>query len=833
MILSDALKDSESKVFNRKGGIPPPLKINARHDVVLNDVNSKEFVAEKSLDDADKNGQNDNALISNNEEFSETTHIPQSNESYSPSQKVDIESDNNQTSDITQTPANDSGILSPGSNFTSSQKKLEPEYNESNSFRHNSYDITSDVGSPPDAKIAEKREKSHYTDYDNGDISSDDDNSNNNNNNSSNVDDDDDDDNDDANVTNSCKSEAENYDSHRNMTCETSSDTATVCSTSSAYINDEENDGYEYDVTNSVMSPRDGFVPWDFCRSISLDRFDCHNNSGNDNPSPDQTFCGHKQKFRRTSGEDTQPTIASLKKNFTTFEKIENTPIIYQEIPNTFSTPRHSRVNLLDSDSPEWHSKAVDRVSSRYKENSSSKDSNRRPEKRGGDKPQDSDYISVAKRLNFENCSSPPVSDITSAVTAQTAENTNKTPSYSVSEASLTNSQQPNKNEISETCQNRQTLPPSSDEKTTKKNSNANANPQKRDLPAESANPQKRDLPAESAHPKKQPRRVKINDKRQADCSCKVNKERFPLKEPDQEALTTCKARAILQSLETSNKTIGTYTPIELENVRTKSSSQNLLFTGGPFQADQNFRSWLADIVCNKNGQYIVSDWSNCCVQMFSTAGLPGDRVTFTSGPWGLALMSESVVACTVPHAKQISLLSHGSRLIVVGLVSTIRRYWGIAVTNNQNLVCSCIQGIDLLTRDGKILRTIQYNEVGLEFFVFPQYLTVGDNGVIYVSDSCGTYLIGLPEDGDFSFSFKPLNGIKLKTPRAIEYGRDGFVYIADTDTDKIYRIKEDGTLDSELFTAADNVQGPLAITLRDNKMIVTQKDSSILILPI
>lgn len=195
--------------------------------------------------------------------------------------------------------------------------------------------------------------------------------------------------------------------------------------------------------------------------------------------------------------------------------------------------------------------------------------------------------------------------------------------------------------------------------------------------------------------------------------------------------------------------------------------------------------------------------------------------------------MNDNIVACTVPHAKQISLLSHGSRLIVVGLVSTIRRYWGIAVAKNQNLVCSCTQGIDLLNPDGKVLRTIQYNEVELEFFVFPQYLTVGDNGVIYVSDSCGTYLIGLPEDGDYSFSFKPLSGIKLRTPRAIEYGRDGFVYIADTDTDKIYRLTEDGVLDSELFNAADNVKGPLAITIRDRKMIVTQKDSSILILPI
>lgn len=99
-------------------------------------------------------------------------------------------------------------------------------------------------------------------------------------------------------------------------------------------------------------------------------------------------------------------------------------------------------------------------------------------------------------------------------------------------------------------------------------------------------------------------------------------------------------------------------------------SLYKILFTRGPFQADQNFCRWLTDIVSNKNGQYIMS---HCSVQMFSTTVLPGVRMIFTSDTQGLDLRRESIVACTASYAKQISLLSHGSHLIVIRLVVTAR----------------------------------------------------------------------------------------------------------------------------------------------------------------
>ncbi|GAB1602861.1 GATA zinc finger domain-containing protein 14-like [Argonauta hians] len=299
-------------------------------------------------------------------------------------------------------------------------------------------------------------------------------------------------------------------------------------------------------------------------------------------------------------------------------------------------------------------------------------------------------------------------------------------------------------------------------------------------------------------------------------------KESLP-KTPSIDAVKTCKKQ---------DANIGTF--IEGEADLLSNSLQNgTLYIGGPFQPDQRFRSWLSDIKCNDEGQFIVCDWSNCCIQMFSTVGLPGDRVTFKSGPWSLALMKANVVACTIPYARQIAFLSHGDRLVVVGLVSTERCYWGIAVTRDQNLVCSCILGIDLLSTTGKPLRTLQYNQVGLDFFIFPQYVTIGENDVIYVSDSCGTYLLGIPKEGAINFEFRPMKSNRFITPRDIEYSPNGYVYIADTETNKIYRLTKDGNLDCELFTAKDGIKGPLGLTLRDNNIIMTQKDSSILVLPL
>lgn len=194
--LSDTLKDSENKILTRKGDIPPPLKIDAYDDVELNLVCVKESVAEKPPDYRDKDWQNEDQFTSNKKEFNESTYISRDNTSYSPTlQKSDINTRNNNnvqnTSDIIQTPANDSGFFSPSPKIISNLSPWEHEHNGSDSFRHSPCDNSTNVVSP-DAKITGKWKTNQYTDYNNADINSEDTSNNN-------VDQDDDDDDDDTN----------------------------------------------------------------------------------------------------------------------------------------------------------------------------------------------------------------------------------------------------------------------------------------------------------------------------------------------------------------------------------------------------------------------------------------------------------------------------------------------------------------------------------------------------------------------------------------------------------------------------------------------------------
>ncbi|XP_014780177.1 uncharacterized protein LOC106876217 [Octopus bimaculoides] len=567
--------------------------------------------------------------------------------------------------------------------------------------------------------------------------------------------------------------------------------TETRNTSSKVKVNDD-----DYDQSDQVISPRENNNSK--IKSPKKGKFRRSTDQNeNQKSDPDLQSYAHERKFRQMNGDISPARSVSLKKTSNSLEEVEKPVIEHQNRSQINASPISSRVAPMspESEMTEWEIDIKEQLSTADNLNTSLSETSEATDISNTDDSYGT-LSSVAKRFDFDIYSDQATSSVDLDEGNSTKEWQANTDRYVTSEISSS------------------PLP----ERPTRDKATLVSNKAGKIL--------KGALKLDNDSKSKRNRHVEIKEESSAENSqvqIGMAPKESPPKLPSIETVKRNKKR---------DTSVGTFVEGELDYLHT-THKKGTLYAGGPFQADQHFRSWLADIKCNDNGQYIVSDWSNCCVQMFSTVGLPGDRVTFKSGPWSLALMDANVVACTIPNARQLAFLSHGARLVVVGLVSTEQCYWGIAVTRDQNLVCSCILGIDLLSNTGQPLRTLQYNKVGLDFFIFPQYITIGDNDVIYVSDSCGTYLLGIPKEGEINFEFRPIQSNKFITPRDIEYSPDGYIYIADTETNKIYRLTKDGKLDCELFTAKDGIKGPLAITLRQNTIIMTQKDSSILVLPL
>ena len=171
----------------------------------------------------------------------------------------------------------------------------------------------------------------------------------------------------------------------------------------------------------------------------------------------------------------------------------------------------------------------------------------------------------------------------------------------------------------------------------------------------------------------------------------------------------------------------------------TATPRHNFAFT--PSSAGDTQTPWITAMVSTQHGRLVMADYNNSKVKV---CDLTDPYSLFASRqlevpPFGLALLSDGLVAVTT-GTKTIYLLGVGeNRVSVKSRLETERVYVGVAGNSDDTLVVSCGEDggrpsrVDVITRRGHVVRTVidGRNLSGLEV---PDYLCVAD-GQVWISD--------------------------------------------------------------------------------------------------
>jgi hypothetical protein len=145
------------------------------------------------------------------------------------------------------------------------------------------------------------------------------------------------------------------------------------------------------------------------------------------------------------------------------------------------------------------------------------------------------------------------------------------------------------------------------------------------------------------------------------------------------------------------------------------------MFTFRPETADDKKTPFITSLLALPQGKLLMADYNNYGVKMTDlkspnkvTASLELDNA-----PWCLAAFSPTDVAVTADPSKYIYTLNVGKNIRLVSKVKTQRKYEGISASSVEGtLIVSCNEdgdgpaSVDVISRDGKLLRTIVVNKM-------------------------------------------------------------------------------------------------------------------------
>ncbi|XP_067672884.1 uncharacterized protein [Haliotis asinina] len=195
--------------------------------------------------------------------------------------------------------------------------------------------------------------------------------------------------------------------------------------------------------------------------------------------------------------------------------------------------------------------------------------------------------------------------------------------------------------------------------------------------------------------------------------------------------------------------------------------------------------------------------------------------------PWAVAKMSNTMVAVTVPRARQIVLANVDPELRLHSIIRTHKGYYGLAVLEDSMFVAgntsdSCI---DILALSGRVIRTISNSSVKCPNFICPtpkQGFIVSDRQTKTVTCFTATGEV------DFTYSSQEQG---FKENRGIVTTDSGHVLVADAEADKVLLLTEKGQYVRDVLTFEDDIRKPVGLCLHGAFLYVTQWQNKIKVL--
>ncbi|GAB1610695.1 uncharacterized protein LOC106870183 [Argonauta hians] len=242
----------------------------------------------------------------------------------------------------------------------------------------------------------------------------------------------------------------------------------------------------------------------------------------------------------------------------------------------------------------------------------------------------------------------------------------------------------------------------------------------------------------------------------------------------------------------------------------------------------------LFDVLFMSECRIMVSDFHNKNIKEFANDGHLLACCAVDGSPTGICAISEYMIACTLPWSKSICFLMRDCRsnfLAISTKVVVENQYIGIAKMDSKRLICSRDNAIDLLDFNGNLLSTLSTLKDEYGRLIEPRYLTkVAYEGFFLISDSKRSALICCNMDGDVNFLYTGTAENSLMKPSGACVDANGFIYLADTEANKVYRLNGNGVFDKVMRDGKDGVTQPRGIDVSPDgiSLYLSEADSGI-----
>ncbi|KAK6190290.1 hypothetical protein SNE40_002195 [Patella caerulea] len=254
----------------------------------------------------------------------------------------------------------------------------------------------------------------------------------------------------------------------------------------------------------------------------------------------------------------------------------------------------------------------------------------------------------------------------------------------------------------------------------------------------------------------------------------------------------------------------------------------------GQMREDEQTPKFKDVVVLQLSGTIIVSDWNNSCLKAYPKRRDKDLRLLLGGKPWGLAALTDTQAAVSIPLAHQICVVkvTTNSLMLMSSVVAT-RRYMGLAKVNEATLVATGGNDppvVDIINLGGEVLRSFSLDSSGSPLLTSPEYVSFSASNDIIVSDKMNGSVISLnPKTGEINFCFQPDGHLSLQEPRGLFCHTGGMIYVVEKRG--VVVLSPDGVFQGTLLKQKSGLQDPVSIFFDDSGTIyVIHKESELAI---
>ncbi|XP_069108982.1 LOW QUALITY PROTEIN: uncharacterized protein [Argopecten irradians] len=225
-------------------------------------------------------------------------------------------------------------------------------------------------------------------------------------------------------------------------------------------------------------------------------------------------------------------------------------------------------------------------------------------------------------------------------------------------------------------------------------------------------------------------------------------------------------------------------------------------------------------VVLMENRNIVISDHQNDCLKLFSSEGKCLDVLNIGGWPHDLCLMNNRKVAVAVSNIKVgIHVVNvHQSTLTLSNVIKTPHGCYGISFIDGKFMV-STPKDIYRVGMDGKTAKVHSFSNschhlvcCPVRNLTYASILTSKDAIVTKLSSSGQTCVmeVGVVDGG-----------------MGIDVDNDGNLYVCGQKSKNVVQISACGTRIRELLTVKDGIDKPRAISVRGDRLVVTNESSA------